>query len=79
MRQVAREVGVSRTTVAKTLAARGIDTSPSMTREQIERAVELYEEGRSSAFIGRRLGFDNHTVLKALRAKGVEIRPQVTR
>ena len=73
MRQVARELRVSRTTVAKLLAERGIDTSLSMKSWEIDRAVELYEKGRSSAAIGTELGFDNHTVLNALRARGVQI------
>lgn len=78
MRQVAREMRVSRATVAKLLADRGIDTSSSMKAWEIDRAVELYAQGRSSAVIGKELGFDNHTVLNALRAQGVQIRPQLT-
>lgn len=78
MRQVAREMRVSRTTVAKVLKGRGIDTSSGMKPADVERAVELYVEGHSSGAIGRRLGFDNHTVLNALRSEGVQIRPQLT-
>ncbi|MBX3098590.1 MAG: hypothetical protein KF761_03340 [Salinibacterium sp.] len=78
MRQVAREMRVSRTTVAKVLKGRGIDTSSSMKPADVERAVGLYVEGHSSGAIGRRLGFDNHTVLSALRSEGVQIRPQLT-
>jgi hypothetical protein len=74
MRQVAREFRMSRTTVAKHLANRGVDTSRGMKPADITRAVELYAEGLSSIGIGKQLGFDNHTVLSALRAQGVPIR-----
>lgn len=73
MRQVAREYRMSRTTVAKLLTERGIDTSRGM-----KPAVRLYEDGLSSIVIGKRLGFDNHSVLKALRGAGVSIRPALT-
>mgnify|MGYP002336032948 CR=1 FL=1 len=72
--QVAREFRVSRTTVAKHLTDRGIETSRSMSTVDIERAVRLYSEGLSSVRIGERLGFDNHTILNGLRSGGVEIR-----
>jgi hypothetical protein len=74
MRQLAREFRMSRTTVAKHLADRGIDTSKGMLPADVEQAVALYAEGYSSITIGKRLGFDNHTVLKALRDAGVVIR-----
>lgn len=79
MRTLAREFRMSRTTVARILSERGIDASRRMTDAQISVAVELYEQGLSSAAIGQRLGFDNHTVLKALRSRGVTIRPSVRR
>lgn len=74
MRQVAREFRMSRTTVAKHLANRGIDASHGMKPADIARAVELYTEGLSSMTIGKQLGFDNHTVLSALRAQAIPIR-----
>lgn len=77
MRQIAREMRVSRTTVAKVLTARGVDTSLGMKPEEVEKAVELYTQGHSSGFIGKRLGFDNHTVLNALRTHGVKIRARL--
>ncbi|WP_460530361.1 hypothetical protein [Humibacter ginsengiterrae] len=77
MREVAREFRVSRTTVAKYLAARGIGTSRRMKPTDVDRAVTLYGEGLPSSVIGQRLGFDNHTILKALREQGVQIRPAI--
>lgn len=74
MRAVAREFAMSRTTVAKHLADRGVDTSRGMKRDDIVCAVEMYAEGMSSVNIGKRLGFDNHTVISALRSEGVAIR-----
>lgn len=74
MREVAREFRVSRTTVAKHLADRGINTSRGMKPADIARAVELYTEGVSSVNIGKQLGFDNHTVISALRRAHVPIR-----
>ena len=75
MRQVAREWQISRTTVAKHLADRGIDTSRRMNATEIIDAVRLYADGWSSIRIGQRLGFDNHTVLDALRRAHAPIRP----
>lgn len=75
MREVAREFRVSRTTVAKLLAERGIDTSRKMGPADIATAVELYAAGESSIRIGKQLGFDNHTVLKVLRSLGIIVRP----
>lgn len=75
IRAVANEFQVSRTTVARILTEHGIDASRRMTETQITVAVTLYEQGLSSAVIGKRLGFDNHTILKELRGRGVAIRP----
>ena len=79
MREVAREFRMSRTTVAKHLADRGIDTSRGMNAPEIKKAVELYAEGLSSMTIGKQLDFDNHTVIKALREQGVPIRATLSR
>lgn len=65
---------MSRTTVARILSERSIDASRRMTNAQISVAVELYEQGLSSAAIGQRLGFDNHTIISALRGAQVPIR-----
>lgn len=78
MRQIAREFRMSRTTVAKLLAERGIETSRSMKPSQVRQAVQMYGEGLSSITIGKQLGFDNHTVLKELRSVGVKIRAKIT-
>lgn len=74
MREVAREFRMSRTTVAKHLADRGIDASRGMKPVDAKRAAKLYAEGLSSIVIGKQLGFDNHTIIKALREQGIPIR-----
>jgi len=79
MRVVAREFRMSRDTVAKHLASRGIDTSRGMKPSEIKRAKELYAQGMGSGRIGRMLGFDNKTVLQALRQQGVKIRSDLGR
>lgn len=78
VREVAREFGISRATVAKHLADRRIYTSRGMTRSEVELAIQLYTHGLSSARVGSQLRFDNHTILKALRKAGVAIRPPAT-
>ena len=67
MRLVSREFGISRTTVAKHLADRGVDTSKSMKPTDIAKARELYAQGMGSGRIGKQLGFDNKTILKAIQ------------
>lgn len=79
MREVAREFRLSRTTVAKLLEERGIETSRSMKPSEVKQAVGMYKEGLSSITIGKQLGFDNHTILNALRTEGIRIRPPLTR
>lgn len=79
IRQVAREFRLSRTTVARLLADRGVNTSRSMTPAEVKVAAEMYRRGESSGTIGVSLGFDNHTILKALRNAGVAIRVQLGR
>ncbi len=79
MRKLATEFGLSRTTIAKHLADRGINTSRGMTSADIARAADLYEGGLSSVSIGKRLGYDNKTILSALRAEGITIREALVR
>lgn len=79
IRQVAREFELSRTTVAKHLGERGVDTSNRMKPGDVDRAVVMYSEGLSSMVIGERLGFDNRTILRELRERGVEIRKPLGR
>ncbi len=76
IRTVARDFGLSRTTVARILTEHGVDTSRGMTETQLAAAAELYEQGLSSFVIGKRLGFDNHTILNGLRRRGVSIQPR---
>ena len=75
VRTVARDLGLSRTTVTRILTEHGVSTSRGMTETQLAEAAELYEQGLSSYAIGKRLGFDNHTILKGLRGRGVVIKP----
>ena len=71
IREIARELKLSRTTVAKHLASRAVMTSRSMNPAQEQLANELYNDGLSSAAIGRQLGFDNKTVLRAIAPDAV--------
>ena len=77
IRQVAGEFGISRTTAAKHLADRGVDTSHGMSGADKDEAVRLYSQGLSSARIGQQLGFDNHTILNAVRSAGLSVRPPI--
>jgi DNA-binding CsgD family transcriptional regulator len=79
MRQVARELDLSRTTVAKHLGDRGIKTSRRMSAEQSAEAVHLCGGGMSSLDVGAILGFDNHTVLEAVADAGMPIRKSLGR
>jgi hypothetical protein len=76
IRQVARDFAISRTTVAKLLDTRGVDTSRGLKAGETEQAVELYTQGISSSAIGKLFAVDNHTVLNALRRAGVAVRPR---
>lgn len=67
MRQIAREFRISRETVAKHLASRGIDTSKRMKPADIVRVRELDAQGMGSGRIGKLLGSDNKTILKAVQ------------
>jgi len=67
MREVSRQFRMSRDTVAKHLASRGIDTSNRMKPADIKKAKELYAQGMGSGRIGKQLGFDNKTILKAVQ------------
>jgi len=70
-RAVARELSMSRTTVIKYLAERGIRTTRHMSDADINRATRLHGDGLSCATIARQLGFDGKTIAKELRAHGV--------
>jgi len=79
VRAVARDLGLSRTTVTRILNKHGVHASRGMTETQLAEAAELYEQGLSSFAIGKRLGFDSHTILNGLRRRGVAIRPRTGR
>ena len=68
MRELAREFQIPRTTVAKHLNDRGVDSSRGMKPAQIGKAKELYTQGLGSGQIGKLLGFDNKTILKAVKS-----------
>lgn len=71
IRAVARELGMSRTTVIKYLAERGVRTTRHMSDADIDRAVSLHGDGLSCAAIARQVRFDGKTIAKELRARGV--------
>lgn len=73
---VARQFRISRQTVTKLLASRGLETVRRMTAADVATATEQYVRGDSVATIGRQLGFDTQTVLSQLRAVGTTIRPR---
>lgn len=70
MRQVAREFGISQTTVRAHLRGLGITVrvSKSMSEWQKQRAREMWATGLPSTLIGKKLGFSHHTVLKVVRS-----------
>ena len=68
--KVARELGMSRTTVLKYLSERGVRTARHMSEPEIDRAVQLHSEGLSCAAIARQLGFDGKTIAKEIRTRG---------
>jgi AraC-like DNA-binding protein len=74
LRKIADEFHLSRTTVAKHLASRGVATSRRMSPAAIQLANELYRGGLSSAAIGHQLGFDNKTVLSSLAPESIRRR-----
>lgn len=75
VRDIARALHLARGTVSVHLSKAQVGRRPrSMTEEQINQAVVLYEQGFSLARVGEQLGFTAWTILRALRDRGVAIR-----
>ena len=69
MRLVAREFGISETTVRSHLQALGITVriSKSMTELQKQKTREMWAAGMPSTMIGKKLGYSHHTILRVIR------------
>jgi DNA-binding CsgD family transcriptional regulator len=75
LNELAAQFSVHRTTVSAHLDRSGIirrGKGPS--RAQIQRALVLYEEGQSTAAIGKLLGFSAETIRLRLIQSGIQIR-----
>lgn len=75
VREIAREFGCHKQTVAQRLRARGValgyrTASPS----DVERFVQLYASGLSLAKVAAQTGFSEKTVMNRLRAEGIQLR-----
>lgn len=71
MRQVAREFGISRTTVRSHLGLLGVRVRASkpMSELQKQKARDMWADGMTSTQIGKKLEFSHHTILRAVRPK----------
>ncbi|MDQ1696470.1 MAG: hypothetical protein QOJ03_1823 [Frankiaceae bacterium] len=75
MNDLARQLGVGRSTVRSALVREGVAIRPrSMGPEVMADAVRLYEAGWSVSKIGTNLGFDGTTVWRGLQSVGVTLR-----
>ncbi|RIJ70328.1 hypothetical protein D1871_19680 [Nakamurella silvestris] len=76
VREVARQLQLRRQTVSEILVRRSIDISPfALTEQQVERAIELYEQDRLTlAAVARRIDSRPNTVRDALLRRGVVLR-----
>jgi hypothetical protein len=73
--ELAERFSIHRTTVSGHLHRRGIKMrGHSLDERQAGVAIELYEQGWSTARIGRHLGVNGSSVWLALRARGVRMR-----
>ena len=70
MRQVAREFGISRTTVRSHLRSMGVTVrvSKPMSEQEKQKAREMWAAGMTSTQIGQKLGLSHHTILRAVRS-----------
>lgn len=73
-RELAREYGVHRTTVASILERHGAERRRGLHPDLIDEAVRRYTDGQSLATIGRALGADPSTVRARLVECGVTMR-----
>ena len=63
----AKAVGITRQTAGKYLSEFGFVTTRRMSDDDIARAREAHEAGKSVNSIARMIGFSPHTVVRALR------------
>jgi DNA-binding CsgD family transcriptional regulator len=75
-RELARQFGIHRHTVAKHLKRVGVVVrgQRKMTPELVKRAKQLNAHGHSLAVIGKQLGVEASTVHKALKRAGLKMR-----
>ena len=73
VRELARQFDICRTTVFKHLHARGLMTR-SIPPALLAEAASLYEDGWSTARIGKRLDVPTETLRTALKVSGVKMR-----
>jgi tetrahydromethanopterin S-methyltransferase subunit G len=75
----AQAFDVHRTTVARLLADNDVRRPRSLTNDEIEESMKLYQRGWSCQRIGEKLGRDDGTIWLALKKAGVELRQPWTR
>ena len=76
MKDLAREFGISRQTIAAILDRHGVEhRHQRLSVDDIAEASRLYESGWSLARVGNHLQVNASTVLNVLRRIGAEIRP----
>ena len=78
-REVAREFGVHRQTVARHLQSAGVMRKPGLSDDQAEQAEALYLSGLTLSEVADRFGVSQGTVGRYLRNRGVELRPPLVR
>lgn len=72
---LAREYGVSKSTVSLVIDEAGLPRHHrGPTKQQMDEAVQLYDQGWSSARIAERLGFNQATIWRHLKKRGVVMR-----
>jgi DNA-binding CsgD family transcriptional regulator len=77
MKELGSEFGIHRTTVSSHLTEQGVPTRRrGLDQEQTAEALQLYEQGWSSARLGDRFDVSADTVLTLLRRAGTSIRPR---
>jgi hypothetical protein len=72
--ELAAAFAVHRSTVSELLVKAGVRRPRSLTIEEVDKSVKLYQRGWSCARIGRHLDRDTGTVWLALKAAGVQLR-----
>ncbi|WP_436495595.1 helix-turn-helix domain-containing protein [Actinokineospora sp. HUAS TT18] len=74
-REVAERFGIHRLTVSKILKAHGVEARKRrLTKDEIDLAVNLYEQGMSQATIAERIGASPDGIRNQLLKRGVKMR-----